>query len=223
MESVKKFRPFVEGHPFKILTDHASLPWLMSQRDLNGRLARWSLKLQAMDFIIEHWSGKENIVPDALSRIYCDSLEEQYERIPLDFNSIEFKSEEYTKLIKTIETNQERLPDLKVEEHLVYKRCQFYDGNPVNESNAWKLWVPLALTTDLIRQAHDPPECAHGGFFKTLMRLRNLYYWPSMTVDVKEYVSHCKSCKECKPSNSLSKPEMGDRLKVNRPFELIIN
>lgn len=34
---VKKFRAYVEGVPFKIVTDHASLNWLMSQKDLNGR------------------------------------------------------------------------------------------------------------------------------------------------------------------------------------------
>ena len=51
---VKKFRAYVEGMPFKIVTDHASLRWLMTQKDLSGRLAGWSLKLQAFDLTIEH-------------------------------------------------------------------------------------------------------------------------------------------------------------------------
>lgn len=221
VESIKKFRPFVEGHPFKIVTDHASLQWLMSQRDLSGRLARWSLKLQAMDFTIEHRSGKENIVPDALSRIHCESILECYEKNPINFNSQEFQSDDYKELMQTIKENQERLPDLKVVDNLVYKRCQFYDGNPLSESNAWKLWVPHGLTSDLIRNAHDPPDCAHGGFYKTLMRLRNLYFWPSMAADIKKYTSTCEICKSTKPSNTVTKTEMGDRLQADRPFELI--
>lgn len=48
--SIKKFRPYIEGYSFVIITDHASLKWLMSQKDLAGRLARWSLKLQGYDF-----------------------------------------------------------------------------------------------------------------------------------------------------------------------------
>lgn len=66
--SIKKFRAYIEGSRFKIITDHASLKWLMSQKDLSGRLARWSLKLQSFDFCIEHRKGKSNVVPDALSR-----------------------------------------------------------------------------------------------------------------------------------------------------------
>lgn len=60
----------MEGFHFTILTDHASLKWFMEQRDLLGRLARWSLKLKAFDFSIEHRKGSANIVPDALSRVY---------------------------------------------------------------------------------------------------------------------------------------------------------
>jgi len=44
---------YIEGHPFKIVTDHASLRWLMSQPDLRGRLARWAIKLQGFVFDIE--------------------------------------------------------------------------------------------------------------------------------------------------------------------------
>lgn len=40
----------------------------MGQRDLSGRLARWALKLQGMNFSIEHRTGKDNVVADALSR-----------------------------------------------------------------------------------------------------------------------------------------------------------
>lgn len=54
---VKQFRCYVEGMPFTIITDHASLKWLMSQKDLSGRLARSSLKLQTFDFNIEHRKG----------------------------------------------------------------------------------------------------------------------------------------------------------------------
>lgn len=60
--SVKEFRPYIERLPFTIITDHASLKWLMSLSELTVRLARWSLKLQAFQFNIEHWKGSQNIV-----------------------------------------------------------------------------------------------------------------------------------------------------------------
>lgn len=65
--AIKKFRQYIEGHEFKVVTDHASLKWFMGQRDLGGRLARWALQLQGMNFSIEHRRGKDNVVADALS------------------------------------------------------------------------------------------------------------------------------------------------------------
>lgn len=37
-----RFRPYVEGLPFSIITDHSSLKWVMSQKDLSGGLVRWN-------------------------------------------------------------------------------------------------------------------------------------------------------------------------------------
>jgi len=71
---INRFRPYIKGHQFTVITDHASLKWLMSQTDLHSRLARWALKLQSFDFKIEHRSGKLNVVLDALSRVNEDNI-----------------------------------------------------------------------------------------------------------------------------------------------------
>jgi len=57
--SITKFSAYVDGMPFKVINDHASLKWLMGQKGLSGRLARWSLKLQAFDFTTEHRKGSQ--------------------------------------------------------------------------------------------------------------------------------------------------------------------
>ncbi|XP_043069923.1 uncharacterized protein [Drosophila bipectinata] len=68
VKAVERFRPYIEMMPFTILTDHASLKWLMSFKNLEGRLARWFLALQPYQFNIDHRKGKDNVVADTLSR-----------------------------------------------------------------------------------------------------------------------------------------------------------
>ena len=63
-----KWRPYVYGAPFQLITDHASLKWLMTATNLTGRLARWSLRLQEFDFEIVYRKGVEHKDVDALSR-----------------------------------------------------------------------------------------------------------------------------------------------------------
>lgn len=46
----KTFYTYVYGQQITIYSDHKSLEWIMSKRNLNGRLGRWSLFLQQLDF-----------------------------------------------------------------------------------------------------------------------------------------------------------------------------
>ncbi|OWZ15676.1 DNA/RNA polymerase [Phytophthora megakarya] len=66
--SVKRFRPYLYGRTFTIITDHAALKWLMTRSNLAGRLHRWSLTLQEYNFEIVYRPGTTNVVADALSR-----------------------------------------------------------------------------------------------------------------------------------------------------------
>ena len=56
------------GRSFTLKSDHQSLQYLFTQRDLNARQRRWSEFLSEYDFGISYIKGKENVVADALSR-----------------------------------------------------------------------------------------------------------------------------------------------------------
>ena len=220
--SIKKFRPYVEGHAFTVITDHSSLRWLMDQKDLAGRLARWSLKLQGFDFEIEHRKGSQNVVPDALSRVYAESLTPDT-AMPkeVDLNSPYFASAEYEELKKTISENASSLPDVCVIDGFVYRRCAPRSGDPDGDDLTWKLWIPTELTEQLIRLAHEPPQTAHGGVHKTLYRLRQKYFWPGMVTQVRDLIARCEVCKETKDATRVSRPPMGEQFQIDRPFQFL--
>ncbi|KAM8707567.1 hypothetical protein ACLKA7_014661 [Drosophila subpalustris] len=48
--TIEKFRCYLELQEFELITDHASLLWLMRQPNLRGRLARWAMRLQGYKF-----------------------------------------------------------------------------------------------------------------------------------------------------------------------------
>ena len=63
------------GARFEIFTDHQSLKYIFTQRDLNLRQCRWLEFVKDYDFELSYHPGKANIVADALSRCsYAASL-----------------------------------------------------------------------------------------------------------------------------------------------------
>ena len=70
VETMLRHRDVLQGVHFIWVTDHESLKYLLTQKSLSGRQVRWLEKLSEFDFEIHHIPGTENLLPDALSRLY---------------------------------------------------------------------------------------------------------------------------------------------------------
>ena len=66
--ALKILRYYLYGEQFEMYSDHKSLRYIFTQRDLNMRQRRWMEFLKDYDFTLHYHSGKANVVVDALNR-----------------------------------------------------------------------------------------------------------------------------------------------------------
>jgi len=70
VETMLRHRDILQGVKFTWVTDHKSLTHILDQKGLSGQQARWMERLSEFDFEVLYVPGEENILPDALSRMY---------------------------------------------------------------------------------------------------------------------------------------------------------
>ena len=66
--ALRIWRHYLYGVPCRIFTNHKSLQYLFTQKELNMRQRRWIELIKDYDCTIEYHPGKANVVADALSR-----------------------------------------------------------------------------------------------------------------------------------------------------------
>jgi len=70
VEIMLRHRDILQGVKFTWVMDHKSLTHILDQKGLSGRQAHWMERLSEFDFTVLYVPGEENILPDALSRMY---------------------------------------------------------------------------------------------------------------------------------------------------------
>ncbi|KAK9701510.1 Integrase core domain [Popillia japonica] len=186
--AVEKFRSYVEGTRFTVVTDHHSLIWLSKLSNPTGSL---------------------NVVADALSR----------EISVLNLETLK-TDHWYREMLIKVREQPEKYPSFRVEGNILYKhilnRC------PVSSNlSEWKIVVPTPNRAEILKMDHDDQTEGHLGVSKTLSRVLELYYWPTMRKDIFKYVRKCSICASCKTSNLPNAGLMGSYKNINFPFQLI--
>ena len=66
--ALKLWRHYLYDESLEVFSDHKSLKYIFTQRDLNERQRRWMETLENFDFSLQYHPGKANVVADAFSR-----------------------------------------------------------------------------------------------------------------------------------------------------------
>ena len=143
--AVEKFKIFLDGRQFIVVTDHCSLCWLKTKKTLPSRLAKWALQLQPYDMTIVYKSGKLHKDVDCISRAplaidesnpeqpdlneYLLHIDEVME-IP-DIKTAQKHDKRWRDILRKIEENSElsenekmKLKDFTVIENVLYKKVK---------------------------------------------------------------------------------------------------
>lgn len=199
--ALRRFRSYLEGSTFDVLTDNQVVKNFLTKKSLNRREARWLDTLASFNIReITLVRGKIHVLGDSVSRIP--------DRVAI--HQLQCSAPSLLDLRKTIgnyDTDQQfgpivaalqgRWPDdakhrRRLEELLpsfsLLDNELFYKG---------KLCVPSHARRSVLELAHDSKLAGHFAYSKTLARLAE-YHWKHKAKDVKQYCAGCMVCQQQK-------------------------
>ncbi|KAG8471955.1 hypothetical protein CXB51_036468 [Gossypium anomalum] len=206
--ALKIWRHYLYGEKCHIYTDHKSLKYLMTQKDLNLRQRRWLELIKDYDLIIDYHPGKANVVADALSRKSLFALRAMNTRLSLtDDGSILAELRAKPTFLQQICEAQ------KNDEKLQVKRAQCESSNDpefqVGSDGCLlfkgRVCVPQnsELIQKILREAHSGTMSVHPGSNKMYNDLKKMYWWSGMKRDISEFVSRCLICQQVKAEHQV--------------------
>lgn len=185
--SLQKFRHFLLGRHFKIITDHNALKVLNSKTTRNARVERWALALAEYDYEIVYQRGRLHEDVDCLSRAPIasdtgDQIMNIVHSVPLNADAWKdaYVDEEATLFLEKANDQQDAF---YFKNDLIYR-----DG---------KLYVPQEMRSPLIKESHESTLAAHDGVEGTMGRL-STFWWPNLETEVKTFVEQCFECQQRK-------------------------
>ncbi|KAL2091743.1 hypothetical protein ACEWY4_011541 [Coilia grayii] len=231
--ALERWRYYLEGRHFTVVTDHASLVWVFQTSKPSSRLIRWALRLQEFSFSIEYRKGKYNTVPDALSRApplegvglhaTCATVltEPQKMEFPVSDEGL-WKAQQddpevfalYESILEDGKRTVNATTKMTVLEDKVYRVLK------LPHRTLYQVYVPLSLRPQLLQAFHDDPLAGHLGRFKTYRRLYSVAYWPNLSRDVKTYLQNCPTCQMYKPEGRKAGGKLQQTV-TTRPWEML--
>lgn len=99
---MKKFRVYLLGIPFVIVTDCRAFVATMNKKDLCVQVVRWALLLEEFHYRVEHRPGKNMKHVDALSRYplpECNLIDRERDGLTARLKKVQSEDDDITKII----------------------------------------------------------------------------------------------------------------------------
>ena len=195
---IDKFRYYLAGKEFTLVTDHQPFVFLQRRADPHHKYARWVARLQSYSFQIRFKAGKENIVPDFFSR--------ETPRVFLVNASLHGDTSDLLEGQRSDRFIRE-LNESTLSPENPYGRHREVISKLSN--GLWarygKILIPESLTGHIVERIHASFPGAHLGVNKTVNQILKRYFWIGVKDTVKEILANCQTCASIK-GNGIEAP-----------------
>ena len=211
--ALKIWRHYLYGAHCQIYTDHKSLKYLFTQKELNMRQRRWLELVKDYDCEILYHPGKANQVADALSRktsATLMSIQGLPKLLQSDINSLELEmiGGQLSALIlqptimEGMRGAQELDPDLVRIRETVESgtNTEFSISTDGILNLKGRICIPNdeELRNQLLTEAHTTPYSVHPGSTKMYKDMKKAFWWSGLKKDVANFVAKCLVCQKIK-------------------------
>ncbi|KAI3749597.1 hypothetical protein L2E82_20211 [Cichorium intybus] len=189
--ALKIWRHYLYGTKCTLYTDHKSLQYVFSQKELNMRQSRWLELINDYDCEIAYHPGKANVVADALSRkIHEKRSQERLVQIELKSSITERIKDAQRQALESGELKKEKLG----------KDLVFGENTQGLKTVRNRVWVPKAggMRKLILEESHKSKYSIHPGSTKTYRDIKEQYWWPGMKKRIVKYISKCATCAQVK-------------------------
>ena len=203
VSALKIWRHYLYGEKCIIFTNHKSLKYLLTHKELNLRQHWWLELFKDYDCIIYYPPGKANVVVDALSRKMISPLSLNHCDGRFESNgALLAKLRVITDLKMMIRDAQKN--DVKLQEVVQLVRNGDKTDYFIDENGGLFYKSRLCVLNDielkkkLIYESHHTVSTMNPRRNKMYQDLKQYYWWQGMKKDVTEYVSKCLTCQQVK-------------------------
>ncbi|KAL0539541.1 hypothetical protein IC582_023756 [Cucumis melo] len=189
--ALKIWRHYLYGEKIQIFTDHKSLKYFFTQKELNMRQRRWLEKVAHSVALITKQAPLLRVFERAKIAVSVGEVTSQLAQLSVQ-----------PTLRKRIIVAQLNDPYL-VEKHRLVETGQgenFSISSDDGLTFEGRLCVPedSAVKTELLTEAHSSPFTMHPRSTKMYQDLRSVYWWRNMKREVEDFVSRCLVCQQVK-------------------------
>ncbi|XP_063624953.1 uncharacterized protein LOC134796705 [Cydia splendana] len=222
VSSLMKFRVYLLGVKFTIVTDCNALRSTFTKRDLVPRISRWWIQFLEYDCEVEYRAGEKMAHVDALSRSPINDNDEP----PHVLDVLSVNLEDWITTVQSSDTEIKHIKDILQDPSTtkivnIHKEYKLKNGRVyrIIDENTMRWVVPRGVRWQILKANHD--DVGHFGFEKTLQRLKSHYWFPKMRRFTKKYVSACLECAHHKIPAGAKEGELHPIPKVEVPFHTV--